>query len=65
MNKRTNDTARLAPGQRVTYSEFTGTVVRLYSDGPCEGARMYEVRLPGGLACVCGADLLPIVGLAS
>lgn len=52
----------LKPGQRVTSSGFVGAVVRLYSDGPTESARMYEVRLPGGLVCVCGSDLVPLPG---
>jgi hypothetical protein len=59
MSKRTHETARLTPGQRVTYSGFPGAVVRLYADGPCEGARMYEVRLQSGTVCVTGADLIP------
>ena len=51
----------LKPGQRVLSSGFVGIVVRLYSeDGPRESARMYEVRLPGGLVCICGSDLVPI-----
>lgn len=59
MTDRSNETARLVPGQRITSSGFPGTVVRLYSDGPCEGARMYEIRLPGGLTAVCGAHIVP------
>lgn len=54
---RINETTRLQPGQRITYSGFPGTVIRLYADGATEGGRMYEVRLPGGVACVCGSDL--------
>lgn len=56
---RTNETTRYSNGDKVTYSGFPGTIVRLYEDGPIEGARMYEVRLPGGVACVCGSDILP------
>jgi hypothetical protein len=38
-------------GEAVVYGEFDGTIVRHYSEG------MWEVRLPGGIACVTGADL--------
>ena len=41
-----------APGQAVTYGEFPATIVRHYHEG------MWEIRLPGGLACVTGADIL-------
>ena len=41
-------------GDKVTYSGFSGTVVRHYSEG------MWEVRLPGGIACVTGADLVRV-----
>ena len=58
--KRIYETSKLQTGQKVIYSGFDGTVSRLYSDGEYEGARMYEVRLPGGLACVCGSDLIPV-----
>jgi hypothetical protein len=57
---RYHETERLRPGQRITYSGFAGAVIRLYDDGPIEAARMYEVRLPGGVACVCGSELLPL-----
>ena len=57
---RIHETSKLAVGQKVTYGEFPGTVTKLYDDGPYEGARMYEVRLPGGVACVCGSDLIPV-----
>lgn len=60
MIERTHETSRLNPGQNVSMAGFLGTVVRLYSDGPCEGGRMYEVRLPGGLGCFCGSDLIPL-----
>lgn len=56
---RRNEVSKLSPGQKVTMAGFAGTVVRLYADGECEGGRMYEVRLPGGLGCYCGSDLLP------
>lgn len=56
------EAARLAKGQRVTYSGFPGTVMELYADGPCEGGRMYNVRLASGLVCVCGSDLIPVLG---
>jgi hypothetical protein len=59
MTKRTYETAKLTPGQKITSSGFPGSVVRLYSDGEVEGARMYEIRLPGGIACVCGSDIIP------
>lgn len=39
------------PGQSVVYGEFNATVVRHYTEG------MWEIRLPGGVACVSGADL--------
>lgn len=58
--KRLKETTRLAPGQQVTYSGFPGTVMELYADGPCEGGRMYNVRLRAGLVCVCGSDLYPV-----
>jgi hypothetical protein len=38
-------------GQHITYSGFSGVVVRHYSEG------MWEVRLPGGVACVSGAHI--------
>lgn len=56
---RRDETARLEPGQKITSSGFPGSVVRLYIDGPREAARMYEIRLPGGVTCVCGADIIP------
>lgn len=59
MTKRTHETTKLSPGQKIITSGFPGTVLRLYADAPCEGGRMYEVRLPGGIACVCGSDLIP------
>lgn len=59
---RVTESSRLSPGQRIWYGEFPGTVSRLYSDGETEGARMYEVRLPGGLGCVAGSDLTPREG---
>lgn len=59
LQDRIKETTRLNIGQRITYSGFHGSVLTLYSDGDCEGARMYEVRLPGGIACVCGSDLIP------
>lgn len=58
--KRSNEKSRLSVGQRITTSGFEGTVTRLYSDGETEAARMYEVRLPGGHACICGSDMQPI-----
>jgi hypothetical protein len=58
--KRTYETTKLVPGQKITSSGFPGTVIRLYDDGPYEGARMYEIRLPGGPACVCGSDIIPV-----
>lgn len=59
MMRRMYETERLKPGQTITTSGYEGTVLRLYIDGPCEGSRMYDVRLPGGTACVCGSDLEP------
>lgn len=60
MTNRINETARLQPGQKVTYSGFPATVMELYADGLCEGGRMYNVRVPGGPVCVCGSDLIPV-----
>lgn len=40
-------------GQRIEYSGFTGSIIRHY----CEG--MWEIRLPGGVACVSGAHIKP------
>lgn len=60
MLDRIHETAKLRPGQKAMYGEFPATVIRLYADGPCEGGRMYEVRLPGGAGCVCGSDLVPV-----
>lgn len=51
------DERRRQEGERVTYSGYEGKVVRLYSDGPRESARMYDVRLTAGVICVCGSDL--------
>lgn len=58
---RINETTKLIAGQKVTYGEFPATVLHLYDDGPCEGGRMYEVRVPGGEICVCGSDLIPTI----
>ncbi len=60
MTKRNNETAKLEVGQRITYSGFPGVVRKLYADGHCEAARMYEVRLAAGEICVCGSDLIPV-----
>lgn len=38
-------------GQHVRYSGFDAYVIRHY----CEG--MWEIRTPGGVACVSGAEL--------
>lgn len=62
MTKRTLETTRLLPGQKITTSGFVGTVVRLYIDGPTESSRMYDIRLASGISCVCGADLIPMQG---
>ena len=40
-------------GQAVTYNGFSGVIVRHYHEG------MWEVRLPGGLVCVSGANIIP------
>lgn len=56
---RINETRKFKTGDRVTCSGFKGIVYRLYIDGDREGARMYEVRVPGGMTCVCGSDLFP------
>ncbi len=39
------------PGQAVRYGDYDATVVRHYYEG------MWEIRTPGGLACVSGAEL--------
>lgn len=44
-----------SPGQRVRCGDFPGVVVRHYHEG------MWEVRMPGGIACVSGASLTPEV----
>ena len=49
MSKR-QATIVLAPGQQGTYSGFPATVLRHY-DG-----NLYEIRVPGGVACVDAAD---------
>ena len=46
--------SHFAVGQKVTYSGFSGVIVRHYAEG------MWEVRLPGGLACVSGAHIIPV-----
>ena len=43
-----------AVGQSVTYGGFRGVIVRHYSKG------MWEVRLPSGVGCFSGADLIPV-----
>lgn len=43
----------LTPGQHGTYAGFPAVVVRHY-DGS-----MYEIRLPGGVACVTASDFVP------
>lgn len=59
MTGRKYETSKLTKGQEVTYSGFPGRVMELYSDGPYEGARMYNIRLASGITCVCGSDLVP------
>jgi len=39
-------------GQQVKYSGFDATVIRHYFDG------MWEIRLPGGVSVVSGADII-------
>lgn len=46
------------PGQPVMYGFDRGTVQGHYAEG------MWNIRLPGGPACVSGADLKPITGKA-
>jgi len=41
------------PGQKVICNGFEGTIIRHYYEG------MWEVKLPGGLACVSGASITP------
>lgn len=43
--------SQFAVGQKVMYGEFEATVIRHYHEG------MWEIRLPGGGACVSGASL--------
>jgi hypothetical protein len=40
-----------AKGESVSYGDFKGSIVRHYYEG------MWEVRLPGGIACVSGSQL--------
>lgn len=44
-----------AVGQAVMHGEFRGVIVRHYHEG------MWEVRLPGGVVCVSGARIVPVV----
>jgi hypothetical protein len=60
MTRPANTPEKLQPGQKVTMAGFPGRVIALYSDGPCEGGRMYEVRMPSGVGCYCGSDLIPV-----
>ncbi len=46
-------TINLERGQRGTYSGFAATIIRHY-DG-----NMYEIRLPGGVACVDVTHFVP------
>ena len=41
-------------GQRVMYGEFAASIVRHYYEG------MWEIRLPGGVACVSGSHLVTV-----
>lgn len=41
------------PGQPITYAGFAGSIVRYYGDG------IWEVRVPGGVAAVSGAEITP------
>lgn len=41
-------------GQRAAYGEFTASIIRHAVDG------MWEIRVPGGITCVSGADLKPL-----
>ncbi len=43
--------AHFQTGQKVVYGEFQATIIRHYYHG------MWEIRVPGGMACVSGADL--------
>ena len=47
------DVVPLQPGQRGTYSGLPMTILRHYRNG------MYEVRLPGGEACIDGSSVVP------
>ena len=42
-----------AVGQSVICNGFNGVIVRHYHEG------MWECRLPGGLVCVSGANIIP------
>lgn len=46
------DIRALKRGQRGTYAGFPCTVL----DHDCNG--MYEIRVPGGMACVTGRDIV-------
>ncbi|AVS68144.1 hypothetical protein C8245_22985 [Paracidovorax avenae] len=41
-------------GDEVQHGDYRGTIVRHYYDG------MWEVRFPGGVACVPGTELKPV-----
>lgn len=45
---------RYKQGDKVRANGYDGTIVRHY-DG-----HMYEVRLPGGVACICESDIEPL-----
>jgi len=45
---------KFTAGQKVISSGFNGVIVRQYSEN------MYEVRLPGGIVCVCASDIVAI-----
>lgn len=46
------DVRVLTAGQRGTYSGFGASVVRHYCNG------MYEVRVPGGTACISASEFI-------
>lgn len=45
---------RYKQGDKVRVNGYDGAIVRHYA------GRMYEVRLPGGVACICESDIEPL-----
>jgi hypothetical protein len=45
-----------APGDRISFSGFHGSVLGHYRNG------MYEIRIQSGVSCVSGSDLVRLDG---